>query len=298
MSVTAGINFFELTEPLTKSLPEVTYFYTTTRAHESTEVVLEQVQEATTGNPTDCPEVQVHPNEGNEMGEEQVTTEDSNVGRERMDYRSNTEDDFCADMDLETASQSLSTLAQAFYCPTRMTEFSCPGDSSSEPSESHAPAASRPTPLASSSCAIIKQCFTETNPIVLQPAYPTVTFNQEQISSILRIVVDESARASFEILNSVLQRASKLSLHAYLELPPKRGTQTSLAPETDTDVEIDTVMTSDFHEESSSQGLPVTLRLLATSSPHLIYLLLPPRPPWGIQTVWPLHSRQDVPSWG
>ena len=131
MSVTPGINFFELIEPLTESLLEVNYLDTTRRAHESTEVVLEQIQEATTSNPTDCPEVD--PDEGNETGEQQVTTEESNAGRERMYYRSNTEDDSCADMDLETASQTRSTLVHALYCPTRMTESSCPRDSSHEP---------------------------------------------------------------------------------------------------------------------------------------------------------------------
>ena len=42
--------------------------------------------------------------------------------------------------------------------------------------------------------------------------HPTIALNQEQIGHILRIVADETARASFEMLNSVVIRASQLSL--------------------------------------------------------------------------------------
>ena len=135
-----------------------------------------------------------------------------------------------------------------------MSEFRCPRDSSNESSETPVPVATKPSHLSSTSRAIIKQCVTEVTQIRLSPGYPTVAFDQEQISSILRIVADESARASFEMLNSVVQRASQLSLQEQLKTTSKRRVPRSLAAETDTDTEINCVMTSDFQGKSSRQG--------------------------------------------
>ena len=100
-------------------------------------------------------------------------------------------------MDIETALQTRSSLAQALYCPTRGTDILCPQDSSNESEITQAPIASQPTPLSSTSRAFKKQCFAETNPIELPPGHPTVALNQEQITSIHQIVANESARAFF-----------------------------------------------------------------------------------------------------
>ena len=252
MSVTPGVNFFELTELPIENPPEVTFLEKTAPVRGSTESGPEQRRGDTTSNPDDNSETRSI--ERREIEGEQGTTEKSNIGAERMDYRSNTEDASNAEMHSETASQTRSTLPQALYCLARVSDFLCPRDSSNESNESRTPVDGRPTPLASTSRAIIKQCFTETNPIVLPPGHPTVVFNRKQISSILRIVADESAQASVEMLNSVVQRASQLSLHNWSKTPPKGRAQRSLAADTDTDDGINSFMTSDVQGKSSSQG--------------------------------------------
>ena len=124
-----------------------------------------------------------------------------------MEYRSHTEDDCCFGMDMDTGSLARSTLAHALY-HTKPTDITSPPESSNESSVPLPPEVTGCAPLTSSSRLIIKQCFEETNRIYLSPGRATVAFNQDQISSILRIVADESAQPSFEMLNSVGVRAS------------------------------------------------------------------------------------------
>ena len=118
-----------------------------------------------------------------------------------------------------------------------------------------APVDPRPTPLSGTSRAIIKQCFAETNQVCLDPGHPTVVFNQEQISSILRIVADESARASFEMLKGVVQRASRLNLGSPVRATPRTRAQSTSGPETDTDVGCDSAMTYDTRTEENSPSM-------------------------------------------
>ena len=49
-------------------------------------------------------------------------------------------------------------------------------------------------------------------PMSLPLGHHTVAFNGVHISNTQRVVTDESARASFEMLNSVFQRASQLRM--------------------------------------------------------------------------------------
>ena len=144
-------------------------------------------------------------------------SEEQRDHRSLMDYGSQTDDDSRFGMGTDTRSIERSTLAQALYCPTKHTSIACPHDSSNESSVPAVPAARGSVSLSGSSRAIIKQCFIETNPICLYLGHPTVAFNQDQISSILRIVADDGARASFEMLNSVVQRASQLKLRSPTE---------------------------------------------------------------------------------
>ena len=51
-----------------------------------------------------------------------------------------------------------------------------------------------------------------TSPISLPRGHATVAFNRNQIEHILKVVADETARSSFEMVNSVVMRASRLSL--------------------------------------------------------------------------------------
>ena len=69
-----------------------------------------------------------------------------------------------------------------------------------------------PAPLSINSQELIRTYFEKTPSFNLPQGHPTIALNQEQIGHILRIVADETARASFEMLNSVVIRASQLSL--------------------------------------------------------------------------------------
>ena len=168
-----------------------------------------------------------------------------------MDYRSQTDDDTCFGMETDTGSLARSTLAQALYRPAEVQNITYPGGSSSETVPSEDPG---PNPLSATSRVIIKQCFTETNPICLDPGHPVVAFNQEQITSILRIVADESARASFEMLNSVVQRASRLNLGSNTKSMAHRPTHSVSGIDTDTDVGSVSAITFDPNRDNSSIG--------------------------------------------
>ena len=124
---------------------------------------------------------------------------------------SQTDDDPCFGIETDTGSLAKSTLAHALYCPAEVRDIACPNDSGNESNTPDVRANPGPKPLSATSRVIIKSRFTETNPICLDPGHPVVALNQEQVTSILRIVAEESARASFEMLNSVVERAGRMN---------------------------------------------------------------------------------------
>ena len=79
-----------------------------------------------------------------------------------------------------------------------------------------------PAPLSIHSQELIRTYFEKAHSFSLPQGHPTISLNQEQIGHILRIVADEMARASFEMLNSVVTRASQLSIR---DSPTMRKTQ-------------------------------------------------------------------------
>ena len=197
--------------------------------------------------------------EGQAVQQSEVTpatnpTDENGDVQGQMDYRSQTEDESCPGMDTDTGSMARSTLAQALYSPSKPGNVCLPQTSSQDMSDPLPPEPRGPTLLSSTSRLIIKQCFEETNPTYLSPGHMTVAFNQGQISSILRIVVDESARASYEMLNSVVVRASRLNLHSPRGTTARKHTQEGSHPGTETDVGSDSVMTYDTRGGDSSPG--------------------------------------------
>ena len=58
----------------------------------------------------------------------------------------------------------------------------------------------------------MRKCFRDVTPIRLSQGHPVIALNQEQISCILKTVADETAEASFDMLSSVVTRASQLKL--------------------------------------------------------------------------------------
>ena len=101
------------------------------------------------------------------------------------------------------------------------------GETSSDTSRSSSPVRESGTgPLTSSSRALIKQHFSEASPVFLPRGHPTVAFNEGQDSSILTAVANESARASFDMLSSVVERASRLNLGGCSRCNQPRGPAT------------------------------------------------------------------------
>ena len=164
-----------------------------------------------------------------ERRSEDIGLNEQRVDRWPMDYWSHTDDDSCFGMETDTGSLEQSTLAQALFCPAEVRDLTGHNESSNESNSPDVWANSGTNPLSATSRVIIKQCFTETIPICLDPGHPVIALNQEQITSILRIVADGSARASFEILNIVVERASKLNLGSPTKLSPSADLVGSLA---------------------------------------------------------------------
>ena len=210
-----------------------------------------------------------------------------------MDYRSQTDEDTCFGMETDTGSLARYTLAQALYRPAVVQNITCPGGSSSETVPSEVRKDPGSNPLSSTSRVIIKQCFTETNPICLDPGHPVVALNQEQITSILRIVADESARASFEMLNSVVQRASRLNLGSNTKSMAHRPTRSVSGIDTDTDVGSVSAITFDPHRDNSSIGFTSE----AESHPDFQSSVTLPTPPTvGDAGLIDPGSRTDSPA--
>ena len=117
-----------------------------------------------------------------------------------------------AESDADSNAYARSTLADALAAP-RHRLISMPSD---EPSgtelEPEPPVASTLATLSVSRREVIRKCFSEAQPISLPRGHSNVAFNRDQIEHIMKVVADETARSSFEMLNSVVMRASRLSL--------------------------------------------------------------------------------------
>ena len=124
--------------------------------------------------------------------------------------------------DLESGHYKRSTLADAIAAPVHnfAPHFS-EGSEHVSPDEA-IQRSGGPAPHSIHSQELIRTYFEKTHSFSLPQGHPTISLNQEQIGHILRIVADETARASFEMLNSVVTRASQLS---FRDSPTKRKTQ-------------------------------------------------------------------------
>ena len=132
-----------------------------------------------------------------------------------------------------------------------------------------------PETLSRSSRALNKQYFTEITPIRVPPGHPTVALNESKISSILKAVANESARASFDKLSSVVEKASRLHLG---ECPHSRNhcsTSVNVIPLLGTDSEPEWPT----RESSTSRG---TSRV---TCPRLMAVLVKILRPQGIHQV-------------
>ena len=76
--------------------------------------------------------------------------------------------------------------------------------------------------LSISSRELLRKCFIETSSICLPEGHSTIALNEEQISCVLKAVVDETAKSPFDMLNSVVTRASQLSLGRTTSAPKQQ----------------------------------------------------------------------------
>ena len=259
LAITPGLNELLPDEEMPESVPRVVFLDkpdakiipTVTTSEGQNELV--SPDRGVVVTPTTNTVVQQEQTEEETAGNTSQDEQRSN--RVPMDYRSQTDEDTCFGMETDTGSLARSTLAQALYRPAEIQNITCPGGSSSESVPSEVRKDPGPNPLSATSRVIIKQCFTETNPICLDLGHPVIALNPEQITSILRIVADESARPSFEMLNSVVQRARKLNLGSNTKSMAHRPTHSVSGIDTDTDVGSVSAITFDPHRDNSSTGV-------------------------------------------
>ena len=83
----------------------------------------------------------------------------------------------------------------------------------------------KPEPLKVSSRSMLKEYFAKADPVELLRGHATIALTEDQISSVLRVVADETARASYDMLENLVYRASRLSLGA--PIPAKRVSKPS-----------------------------------------------------------------------
>ena len=121
----------------------------------------------------------------------------------------------CVDTEVRTDPESSdfagSTLAQALNTRGGVTRAEFTDDSNSVEATRPKDPSVIPS-LRVTSRALIKEYFTQNETVRLIQGHPTIAFSEDQISSVLRVVADETARASFDMLENLIQRASELHL--------------------------------------------------------------------------------------
>ena len=85
-------------------------------------------------------------------------------------------------------------------------------DQSSDVATVKVPEEPKVRPLGGSSRALIKEYFGNNEPERLPPGHPVIAFTEGQLGSVLRVVAYETARASYDMLENLVCRASRLSL--------------------------------------------------------------------------------------
>ena len=121
------------------------------------------------------------------------------------------ESDFGRVSDSESGQNAGSTLADELKT---VPECNLPrsSDLSSVGTPVNLPGEPREVPLGGRSRASIKEHFETSERVRLPPGHPVAAFTESQISAVMRVVADETARASYDMLENLVYRASRLSL--------------------------------------------------------------------------------------
>ena len=105
----------------------------------------------------------------------------------------------------------------------------------------------KPEPVKVSSCSMLKEYFAKSDPVELLRRYATIALTEDQISSVLRVVADETARALYDMFENLVYRASRLSLGAHVpgkrvpkQSSVRRLSQRSLGGESETEASSET----------------------------------------------------------
>ena len=108
------------------------------------------------------------------------------------------ESDFSRVSDSESGQNAGSTLADALKT---VPDCNLPGSSdlSSVGTPVNLPGEPRDVPLGGRSRALIKEHFETSERFRFPPGHPVVAFTESQISAVMRVVADETARASYDI---------------------------------------------------------------------------------------------------
>ena len=114
--------------------------------------------------------------------------------------------------DHESTHYARSTLADALTPPKNLATMAYTSGESDCESSIRAPRDPvKETSVSITSREVIRRYFAETNPISLPQGHPTVAFNQDQMCHMLNVVADQTAKSIFEMMNSVIQKASQLN---------------------------------------------------------------------------------------
>ena len=112
--------------------------------------------------------------------------------------------------DSESGPNAGSTLADALKTVHDCSLPVC-SDQSSVATPFDPPREPRDVPLGGRSRALIKEHFENSERFRLPLGHPVVAFTEGQISAVMRAVADETARASYDMLENLVYRASRLS---------------------------------------------------------------------------------------
>ena len=160
------------------------------------------------------------------------------------------------DSDQQPSVRHRSTLFQALNLPVNQGHLYC-SDNTSEITIEDRPA--EPTGLATLSISrreTIRKYFSETKPVNIIQGHSTIALTQDQIGHNLRIVADENARSSYEMMDCIIRRASELNPNSGKTAGTSRNlVQNSPGSEfSDVDIELESTKTGGtrYSETSAS----------------------------------------------
>ena len=106
-------------------------------------------------------------------------------------------------------------------------------------------------------------------PLRLSPGHPVIALNQEQIEAVLRVVADETAKASIDMLN-VVEKASHLSLGpGRSKTPQPMHSPPFVTPGTsDSEAELTSASRMSVSQGNASKGMYSEGDFWATGTSH------------------------------